>query len=396
MEGDKELEFETNWDEKVETFEEMDLKEDLLKGIWNFGFEKPSGIQQRAIMPIISGRDTIAQAQSGTGKTATFAIGALQRITIDPADRRPLPQALIIAPTRELAEQSYDVVKRLGAKMNVKCHASIGGVSVHDEMEDLQRNGAHVVIGTPGRIHHMIETGNIRTEKIQILIIDEADEMLSSNFTEQIVNIFRALNNDVQIVLVSATMPMEVLQLTTEFMRDPIRILVKNDEITLEGIKQYKIDVENDSWKFDTLCDLFKVVSVQQSVIFVNSRNKAQDLCEHLGKEGFTVGFIHGMLEQRERDRIMRDFKGAKVRVLVSTDLLGRGIDVQNVTLVVNYDIPKKREEYLHRIGRSGRFGRKGVAINLVTPADAGILQDIQEFYSTSIVDLPANPSEIF
>lgn len=395
MEGDKELEFETNWDEKVEAFEDMGLKEDLLKGIWNIGFEKPSGIQQRAIMPIISGRDTIAQAQSGTGKTATFAIGVLQRITIDPKETRPSPQALIIAPTRELAEQSFDVVKRLGSKMGVICHSSIGGCSVSEEINSLQR-GAHVVVGTPGRIHHMIETGNLKTDKISILIIDEADEMLSSNFTEQIVNIFRALNSDVQIVLVSATMSNEVLKLTTEFMRDPIRILVKNDEITLDGIKQYKIDVENDTWKFDTLCDLYKVVSVQQSVIFVNKRQKAQELCEALGKEGFTVGFIHGLLEQRERDRIMSDFRAAKVRILVSTDLLGRGIDVQNVTLVVNYDIPKKREEYLHRIGRSGRFGRKGVAINLVTPADQDILRDIESFYSTSIMDLPANPSEIF
>lgn len=395
MEGDKELEFETNWDEKVESFEEMGLKDDLLKGIWNIGFEKPSGIQQRAIIPIINGRDTIAQAQSGTGKTATFAIGVLQRITIDPKEAKPLPQALIIAPTRELAEQSYDVVKRLGAKMDVKCHASIGGCSVMEEINSLQK-GAHVVVGTPGRVQHMIEEGYLRTDKIQILIIDEADEMLSSNFTEQIVNIFRSLSSEVQIVLVSATMSNEVLQLTTEFMRDPIRILVKNDEITLEGIKQYKIDVENDSWKFDTLCDLFKVISVQQSVIFVNKRNKAQELCEALGKEGFTVGFIHGVLEQRERDRIMKDFRAAKVRVLVSTDLLGRGIDVQNVTLVVNYDIPKKKEEYLHRIGRSGRFGRKGVAINLATPEDAAIINEIESFYSTSILDLPANPSEIF
>eukprot|EP00766_Chilomastix_caulleryi_P000594 gnl/Chilomastix_caulleri/158.p1 GENE.gnl/Chilomastix_caulleri/158~~gnl/Chilomastix_caulleri/158.p1 ORF type:complete len:280 (+),score=73.50 gnl/Chilomastix_caulleri/158:424-1263(+) len=279
--------------------------------------------------------------------------------------------------------------------MGVKCHSSIGGCSVSEEITNLQR-GAHVVVGTPGRVHHMIESGNLKTDKISILIIDEADEMLSSNFTEQIIGIFRSLNSEVQIVLVSATMSTEILQLTTDFMRDPIRILVKNDEITLDGIKQYKIDVESDAWKFDTLCDLFKVVSVQQSVIFVNKRQKAQELCESLGKEGFTVGFIHGLLEQRERDRIMKDFRGAKVRVLVSTDLLGRGIDVQNVTLVVNYDIPKKKEEYLHRIGRSGRFGRKGVAINLVTPPDSAILAEIESFYSTSISDLPANPSEIF
>lgn len=395
MEGDKELEFETNWDERVESFEEMGLKEDLLKGIWNVGFEKPSKIQQLAIKPIISGRDTIAQAQSGTGKTATFAIGVLQRIVVDPKEDRPKPQALIIAPTRELAEQSHDVVRRLGAKLGVKCQTSIGGYSVTDEIAGL-RAGAHVVVGTPGRIHHMIESGYLRTENIAILIIDEADEMLSTNFTDQIVSIFRALNSEVQIVLVSATMSDEVLRITTEFMRDPIRILVKNDEITLEGIKQYKIDVENDSWKFDTLCDLFKVISVQQSIIFVNKRLKAGELSEALGKEGFTVGFIHGLLDQKERERIMKDFRQAKVRVLVSTDLLGRGIDVQNVTLVVNYDIPHKREEYLHRIGRSGRFGRKGVAINLVTPADVPILSDIEAFYSTSILDLPANPGEIF
>lgn len=342
-------------------------------------------------MPITEGHDVLAQAQSGTGKTATFTISALQRID----ENLKATQALMLAPTRELALQIQKVVLAIGSHLKVTVHASIGGTSIKDDIDAL-KSGVQIIVGTPGRVYDMIDRGFMRTDKIKMFILDEADEMLSSGFKEQIYNIFKLLPSTTQVVLLSATMPQDVLEVTTKFMRNPVRILVKKDELTLEGIKQFFVNVEQEAYKFDCLCDLYDSISVTQAVIFCNTRRKVEELTEKLIENKFTVSAIHSDLSQQERDVIMKEFRTGSSRILISTDLLARGIDVQQVSLVINYDLPKNKENYIHRIGRGGRFGRKGVAINFVTDEDVGAMREIEKFYSTQIEELPENVSEMF
>lgn len=380
----------SNWDEVCENFDDMNLKEELLRGIYAYGFEKPSAIQQRAIVPCIKGMDVIAQAQSGTGKTATFSIAILEKI--DTGLREC--QALILAPTRELAQQIQKVVMSLGDYMGAQCHACIGGTSVREDMRKLDV-GQHIVVGTPGRVFDMISRKVLRPNDIKQFVLDEADEMLSRGFKDQIYDVFRHLNQEIQVILLSATMPSEVLEVTTRFMRDPIRILVKKEELTLEGIRQFYISVEREEWKLDTLCDLYETLTITQAVIFCNTKQKVDWLTQKMRDANFTVSSIHGDMPQKERDTIMQAFRSGSSRVLISTDLWGRGLDVQQVSLVICYDLPNNRELYIHRIGRSGRFGRKGVAINFVKSDDIRILRDIEQFYSTQIDEMPMNVADL-
>ncbi len=368
-------------------------------------------MQSRAIVQICKGRDTIAQAQSGTGKTATFSISMLQ--VINTASRET--QALVLSPTRELATQIQSVVKALGDYMNVQCHACIGGTNVGEDIRKLD-HGQHIVSGTPGRVADMIRRRHLRTRHIKMLVLDEADELLNQGFREQIYEVYRYLPPATQVVVVSATLPQDVLEMTYKFMTDPVRILVKRDELTLEGLKQYFIAVEKEEWKFDTLCDLYDTLTITQAVIFCNTRRKVDWLTDKMRESNFTVSSMHGDMPQKERDSIMQDFRQFNTRVLISTDVWARGIDVQQVSLVINYDLPSNRENYIHRIGRSGRFGRKGVAINFVTNEDVRILRDIEResslsisvhtfpsahtadkpvYYSTQIDEMPMNVADI-
>ena len=382
---------ETNYDNVVYKFDDLNLKPNIVRGIFGYGYETPSAIQQRAILPITEGRDVLAQAQSGTGKTATFTISALQRIN----ENEKATQALILAPTRELALQIKNVITAIGLYLKVTVHASIGGTSMSDDIEAF-RSGVQIVVGTPGRVLDMIERRYFKTDKVKMFILDEADEMLSSGFKEQIYNIFRLLPETTQIVLLSATMPQDVLEVTTKFMNNPVRILVKKDELTLEGIKQFYINVELEDYKFDCLCDLYDSISVTQAVIFCNTRSKVEFLTNKLREQHFTVSAIQADLPQAERDTIMKEFRSGSSRILISTDLLARGIDVQQVSLVINYDLPANKENYIHRIGRGGRFGRKGVAINFVTDRDVGMMREIEKFYSTQIEEMPADIGALF
>merc|ERR1712142_1067693 len=343
---------ESNWDEVCENFDDMNLKEELLRGIYAYGFEKPSAIQQRAIVPCIKGLDVIAQAQSGTGKTATFSISILQMV--DTTLREC--QALILAPTRELAQQIQKVVMALGDYMGVSCHTCIGGTNVREDQRILSggEGGVHVVVGTPGRVYDMINRRALDPRSIKIFILDEADEMLSRGFKK-----------------------------------------FKKEQLTLEGIKQFYIGVEKEEWKLDTLCDLYETLTITQAVIFCNTRRKVDWLTEKMHSRDFTVSAMHGDMDQKERDIIMREFRSGSSRVLITTDLLARGIDVQQVSLVINYDLPTNRENYIHRIGRGGRFGRKGVAINFVTEDDRRNLKDIEQFYNTQIDEMPMNVADL-
>jgi len=378
------------WEQIVTNFDDMGLTDNLLRGIYAYGFEKPSAIQQRAIMPILAGNDTIAQAQSGTGKTATFSISILQQVEL----KLNRTQALILAPTRELATQIRKVLAALGDFLNVTSHACVGGTLVRDDIRLLQQ-GIQVVVGTPGRVYDMINRQALNLKSMKLFVLDEADEMLSRGFKDQIYDIFQFLPEKVQVCLFSATMPREILDISEKFMRNPIKILVQKDELTLEGIKQFYIHVEKEDWKFDTLCDLYETLTITQAIIYCNFKRKVDTLTDKMAQRDFTVSSMHGDMTGGERDIIMKEFRSGSSRVLITTDLLARGIDVQSVSLVINYDLPKNRESYIHRIGRSGRFGRKGVAINFVTDDDIRAMRELEAFYNTQIEEMPMNVADL-
>lgn len=386
---DKEA-FYTDWEETYESFDQMGLHENLLRGIYAYGFEKPSAIQQKGIVPFTKQHDVIQQAQSGTGKTATFCAGILNNLDYNLMEC----QALVLAPTRELAQQIEKVMRALGDYLGVKCHACVGGTSVREDARILSA-GVHVVVGTPGRVYDMLRRRYLRADSIRMFTLDEADEMLSRGFKDQIYDIFQLLPPKLQVGVFSATLPPEALDITRKFMNKPVRILVKRDELTLEGIKQFYVNVEKEEWKLDTLCDLYETLAITQSVIFANTRRKVDWLTEKMRERDHTVSATHGDMDQNTRDVIMREFRSGSSRVLITTDLLARGIDVQQVSLVINYDLPTQPENYLHRIGRSGRFGRKGVAINFASKDDERMLQDIQRFYNTVVEELPSNVADL-
>jgi translation initiation factor 4A len=382
--------FESNWNDQIEKFEDMGLKKDLLRGIFGYGFETPSVIQQKAITPLTLKRDIIAQAQSGSGKTATFSIGMLQNV--DNQDLKT--QALILAPTRELATQIHGVVSNLGAFLGIKTILIIGGTEVKRNRMEL-KEGCHVVVGTPGRVNDLIGKKSLNTDFLKMLIVDEADEMLGLGFLEQINEIIKTIPPLCQIALFSATISPEIIKLTENIMNDPVKILVKKENLTLEGIKQYYVSCQNEEAKYSTLFEVFGNIDLAQCFIYVNTKEKAEKLSETMTESGFQVGCIHGKMEQEDRNNIMRQFREGAVRILISTDLTGRGIDVHQVGLVINFELPNKKESYIHRIGRSGRYGRRGVAINLVSYHELTQMTKIQEFYNTQIVDLPTDLSQI-
>ncbi|CAI2727214.1 unnamed protein product [Schistosoma spindalis] len=301
----KNVEFETSENiEVIPSFDSMCLRDDLLRGIYAYGFERPSAIQQRAIKQIVKGRDVIAQAQSGTGKTATLGISILQMLDTQLRET----QALVLSPTRELASQIQKVILALGDYMNVQCHACYGGTNIGEDIRKLDY-GQHVISGTPGRVFDMIRRRSLRTRAVKLFVLDEADEMLDKGFKEQIYDVYRYLPPGTQVVLLSATMPHEILEMTSKFMTNPVRILVKRDELTLEGIKQFFVAVEREEWKFDTLCDLYDTLTVTQSVIFCNTKRKVAWLTEKMLKNNFTVASMHGDMVQKEREEIMKDFR---------------------------------------------------------------------------------------
>ena len=299
---------------------------------------------------------------------------------------------LSIAPTRELALQIFSVLQNLAKFMTVSMHCCVGGTAVQEDNEKL-KNGVQVVVGTPGRVNDLVQRGYLDLKHCKLL--DEADEMLSRGFKEQIYDAFRALNENVQVALFSATMPYDILEISKKFMRDPVRILVKKDELTLEGIKQFYVQLDKESWKFDTLCDLYESFTIAQAIIYCNTRRKVDWLTHAMKDKDFTVSSIHGDMEQATRNSILKEFRAGATRVLITTDLLARGIDVQQVSLVINYDFPTDRENYIHRIGRSGRYGRKGTAINFILDSDKEMMADIEQFYHTTIEELPENISTL-
>jgi len=367
-------------------WESMSINEKILRGIYAYGYENPSPIQQKAIQPIIDGNDVIAQAQSGTGKTGAFTVALLNIIDTSVNEI----QALILSPTRELSRQSYDVIKTIGSYMkNLRIKLLIGGTSTVSDVNELTKETPQVIVGCPGRTFDMIKRGFLKTHKIKLFVLDEADEMLSYGFKDQIYNIFQHLSSTTNVALFSATIPTDIEALTEKFMTDPVKILVKSESLTLEGIQQYYIALDNDGMKFDTIKDLYGSFSSSQCIIYCNSVKRVEDLYEAMIEDGFTVSRIHSNMSKEDREKSYIDFKNGQNRVLVSSNVTARGIDVQQVSTVINFDLPKCVYTYLHRIGRSGRWGRKGVSINFITKFDMKTLKMIEQHYHTEIKELP-------
>ena len=397
------MESEAKTQPKNETYEEiqewddatLNLRTKILRGIYAYGFEKPSPIQKKGLIPLVQPnatskrRDILAQAQSGTGKTACFGVGTLQ--IIDP--KKDITQALILAPTHELARQIKGVIEAIGSFDKVKVQLLVGGTSVDGDRTKLDENTPHVCVGTPGRVHDMIRRKYLKTDNIDLIVLDEADEMLSQGFKDQIYKIFQYMNNDVQIALFSATVPESLQQLSSRFMRNPIKILVKAEQLTLQGIAQYYIRLKMMS-KYATLKDIFDGLTISQAIIYCNSTRRVDDLEEAMIQDQFPVKKIHGKMDQLERKNVHEEFRGGGCRVLITSDLFARGIDVQQVSIVINFDVPKSEHTYLHRIGRSGRWGRKGIAINFVTRHDGAKLKHFEEYYNTQIEEMPGNWTE--
>ena len=373
---------------EFETWDELDIKPDLLRGIYNYGFEKPSPIQRKAIRPIIEGKDIIAQAQSGTGKTATFTIASLQLVDLSNTDT----QILVLSPTRELAAQTALVMEGIGSMMSgliVKTY--YGGAPADNFNRFSSKIKAHVICGCTGKICDMIRRNTIRTSAIKLVILDEADEMLTTGFRDQVHNILQYVNENVQIALFSATLPANIYTIVNTFMRNPIKIEVKAEMLTLEGISQYSVAVENDSQKYATIKHIFSFISLSQCIIYCNSVRRVQELYEAMREDEFPVCCIHSDMDKYQREKAFINFKSGACRVLISSNVTARGIDVQQVSTVINFDVPKCIHTYLHRIGRSGRWGRKGTAINLVARYDVDKIKEIESFYSCQIKVMPAN-----
>jgi len=358
----------------INSWDNFDMNPDILRGIYSYGFEKPSPIQSKAILPIQNGLDIIAQAQSGTGKTAAFTVGALTRVNISENNN----QILIMVPTHELAQQIFTVISNLSSMIEgIRIKTIIGGSSIDQDAHELRENPPHIIVGCPGRIFDMIRRRHINANKLKLVILDEADEMLSSGFKEQVYNIFQCLNKNVQIALFSATLPNNIYQITNKFMRDPVKISVKAESLTLEGIKQYFVAVEDDRQKYLTLKDIYQYISMSQCIIYANSVKRVVDLYEAMKEDNFPVSCIHSNMDKVEREKAFKSFRTGAARVLISSNVTARGIDIQQVSIVINFDLPRDIHTYLHRIGRSGRWGRKGTGINFITRRDIIKMREI-------------------
>ena len=369
-----------------ENFDSLNLNEDLLKGVYLYGFNQPSKIQIKGIGSINTGKDCILQSQSGTGKTATYLLGVMNRLDSSETSC----QGIIITPTRELASQVYDVASNLSKYTNYKIAKCTGGTDIQQNRTDLKN--ASVVVGTIGRIFHMINEKKINSHKLKFIVLDEADDLLSDGISENLQYIFEKAPSGIQVILISATMSINVFNASKQFTHDPIKVLLKNNEVIIDLISQFYLDVETEELKFDTLLDLYNLVSTSQAIIFCNTIRKVEWLETNLNTNNFPITTIHSNMTQPERDEVVKDFRDGKTRLLLTTDLLSRGIDIPQVNMVINYDLPPNKETYVHRIGRCGRFDKKGVAITMVKmsdPSDIKTFNKMKHFYKMDIKEMP-------
>jgi translation initiation factor 4A len=373
-------------DNQKDNFDSLNLNENLIKGVYLYGFTQPSPIQIEGINSINTGRDCILQSQSGTGKTATYLLGVMNRLDAEIKEC----QGIIITPTRELAAQVYNVADELAKYTNFEIAKCIGGTDITQNKTELKTSS--VVIGTIGRIHHMIKEKKINIHKLKFLVLDEADEILSDGMNEKIQYIFDKAPNGIQVVLISATMSINVFNVSKKYMHEPIKVLLKNDEVVVDLISQFYLNVEKEDYKFETLLDLYNLVSASKACIFCNTIEKIKFLETKLKENNFPISVIHSSMDQDQRNSVVQDFRDNKTRLLLTTDLLSRGIDIPEVNMVINYDLPPKKETYIHRIGRCGRFDKKGVAITMVKmddPCDEKNFIQLQKYYKTNIPEMP-------
>jgi translation initiation factor 4A len=371
---------------QIESWDDLGMDPLILRGIYAYGFENPSPIQKKGIKPMIDKRDVIAQAQSGTGKTGCFTVGTLARIDAT----QPRVQALILSPTRELSMQTKHVIDSIGNFVKgYKSQLLVGGTSTDDTIKSLQDDKPHVVVGCPGRVYDMLRRKKLSPSALSLIVLDEADEMFSSGFKDQIYNIFQFMPSDIQVGLFSATLPPDLLSLTNKFMRNPIKVLVKAEQLTLEGITQFYVALDNDEQKYECLKDIFSSLSMAQCIIYCNSVRRVQDLYDAMIADNYPVAQIHSGMDKEDRSKSYNEFRNGTSRVLISSNLTARGIDVQQVSTVINFDLSNCVHTYLHRIGRSGRWGRKGVGINFITRRDARNLKEIEQHYDTQIPEMP-------
>ena len=372
------------------SFDDMEfLPYDLLRGIFDYGFKNPSRIQNLTIKNIYDGYDIVAQSQSGTGKTGAFAIGALSVIDVT----QHYPQIIIMATTRDLATQIHFVISNISKYMNIQISLAIGGTPIVGGQRDPYRHirTSHVLIGTPGRIFDYINRKAFDPKKIKMFIMDEADALLKNDFIEQIKIIYNLLDKACQVIIFSATYTDEILEITDSITQEPRKkILMKHEELSLDLIKQYKVEVRYENIKYSTLAELYTKLQIGQCIIFVNSINTVNMLDKRLTKDGFGVSKIHGDLTTEQRTEVLKDFRLGLSRVLLATDILSRGIDIEQIGIVINYDLPYDYASYIHRIGRSGRFGKIGVAINFITNNDHQNLDGIENHYKIKIDDMPS------
>ena len=380
--------------EAVESFDDMNLPRELLRGIYAAGFDAPSQIQKRAIIPCSQSNDVIAQAPSGTGKTATFVIAALARMATIDAKIKELnlvitkrTRVIVLSPTRELAVQTHECATKIGRWMPVETSSSecfVGGTSVREDIEKAKASPA-LAIGTPGRILDLVKRGVLRVGDLETLVLDEADEILSRGFIDSIKELLQMISKNAQIVLFSATIPAEIVTFADSIMRSPsTKILIKREMVNLLGLCQTYIRVEEE-YKLETLCDLYRRATISQSVVFCSDRRKVDWVAGQMEKAGHAVSRIHGELESAERKAIFDSFRTGQTRVLISTDLFGRGIDVQSVSVIINYDIPQDPSQYVHRVGRAARYGRRGLSINFVSTKDQYHQEEIEKYYKIAI-----------
>nr|QOS47384.1 DEAD-box DDX6 [Locusta migratoria] len=369
-------------DTRGNEFEEFCLKRELLMGIFEKGWEKPSPIQEASIPIALSGKDVLARAKNGTGKTGAYSIPVLEQV--DP--KKDCIQALIIVPTRELALQTSQICIELAKHMKVKVMVTTGGTNLRDDIMRIYQT-VHVVIATPGRILDLMDKHVANMEHCRMLVLDEADKLLSQDFKGMLDHVIAQLPSERQILLYSATFPLSVKQFMEKHLRKPYEINLM-EELTLKGVTQYYAFVQ-ERQKVHCLNTLFSKLQINQSIIFCNSTQRVELLAKKITELGYCCYYIHAKMAQAHRNRVFHDFRAGLCRNLVCSDLFTRGIDVQAVNVVINFDFPKMAETYLHRIGRSGRFGHLGIAINLITYEDRFALHRIEQELGTEIKPIP-------
>jgi ATP-dependent RNA helicase DeaD len=361
-------------------FERLGLRAELVQAVMELGYENPTPIQEGAIPALLERRDVLGQAQTGTGKTAAFALPLLEHLNF--ADRAP--QALVLAPTRELAVQVAEAVFQYGKKLGVRIATIYGGSSYFRQLKRLEE-GVHVVVGTPGRVIDLIERGALDLSGVRYLVLDEADEMLKMGFIDDVETILRETPDDRQTALFSATMPSEIRSLAGNYMHDPVHVTIAQKTMTVPSIEQRYYLIDEDS-KLGLLARLLETEDIKSALIFTRTKLGAAGLADALLARGFPVESIHGDLSQDVRETVMRRFRNGLVNILVATDVAARGLDIESVTHVINYDIPYDAEDYVHRIGRTGRAGREGLAITLITPRERRLLRVIEQHTKSALV----------